>query len=93
MVLVAINNASLGRMRLNLTQAKGKKLVSTILISEMWQEESTCKMDLVNLALMIFQALKLVEKIEDLILNGLMNLVVGLSIVNPRIKHTVFLVS
>jgi hypothetical protein len=40
-----------------------------------------------------FPSTKISRKIEDLILNGLMNLVVGLSIVNLVIKHIVFLVS
>jgi hypothetical protein len=40
-----------------------------------------------------FPSTKIGGKIEDLILNGLLNLVVGLSIVNLVIKHIVFLVS
>ena len=50
-------------------------------------------MDLVSLALLIFHLLGLGIEIEGLILNGLMNLEIGLSTVSLPIEPTVLRVS
>ena len=50
-------------------------------------------MVLANLELLVFHLLGLEIKIEGLILNGLMNLQIGLSTASPPIEHIVLFVS